>query len=1010
VLAPGEGLAEVRKTVTVLFSDVVGSTALGEELDPESLRRVMSRYFDAMSAVVERYGGMVEKFIGDAIMAVFGLPQVKEDDALRAVHAAADMREELARLNDELERDYGLVILNRTGINTGEVVAGDPTGGQRLVTGDAVNVAARLEQAAAASEILLGTKTHLLVRDSVRVESVEPLELKGKAERVSAYRLLEVLRDAPAFTRRLDASFVGRERSLETLRDELQRCIAERTCRLVTVLGPPGIGKSRLVRELVAAKDDARFVVGRCLPYGEGITYWPLVEIVKQVAGEDARSVAFLLEEEGELVAECIAAAVGQSEAAAAPEETFWAVRKLLEALAHERPLVVGLDDLERAEPTFLDLVEYVLGFATDAPILLLAMARPDLLEHRPSWSAPRPNSTSILLEPLSPEESESLIEQLLAGADLREEPRARILAAAEGNPLFVEQLLALRSEDGDGDTVPPTIQALLAARIDSLEPDERAVIERASVEGRLFHRSAVVELAPPHVRGAVSAHLLALVRKEFIRPDQAEFRGDDAFRFGHILIRDAAYSGMPKELRAELHERFADWLQQKVGEHAREYEEILGYHLEQAYRYRSELGSLDDRARELGRRAGLLLGSAGVRALARIDLPAATNLLERAVDVLPHEDADRSELGVELGAALVVSGDFAQARRVFEESETRAAVAGDERVEWRARVGRAWVQLQTFEIDAAPAQAIVDGAVPALTRLGDDRGLALAWQLAAAAANSASDMVALERAMRQMRAHAERLGDTRLETEAMFWLGLTAYYGPRPLPAAILVCTELAESAATPLQRSDARFWLGACRALGGAPDEIDGSVEEARAVYAELGMRTRHGGTSIAVGLLKLLADDAAGAVAVLEAGAGELAQIGDKGYRSTVLLLLAFALYARQNDAQAQQALAESLALNPDGQGTTMVLALQAIAASEDHKEAERLVRAAVDSVDLSQATQWEAMLLVRIAEVLRRVGNVSAARDALRKALTLDEQKGVTLGVEQTRAALAGLAAT
>jgi class 3 adenylate cyclase len=599
VLATGEGPTEARKTVTVLFSDVVGSTALGEGLDPESLRRVMSRYFDAMSAVVERYGGMVEKFIGDAIMAVFGLPQVKEDDALRAVRAAADMREELARLNDELERDYGVVIPNRTGINTGEVVAGDPTGGQRLVTGDAVNVAARLEQAAAASEILLGTKTQLLVRDSVRVESVEPLELKGKAERVSAYRLLEVLRDAPAFTRRLDASFVGRERELETLRDELHRCIAERACRLVTVLGPPGIGKSRLVRELVTAKDDARFVVGRCLPYGEGITYWPLVEIVKQVAGEDARSVASLLDEEGELVAECIAAAVGQSEAAAAPEETFWAVRKLLEAVARERPLVVGLDDLERAEPTFLDLVEYVLGFATDAPILLLAMARPDLLDNRPSWSAPRPNSTSLLLEPLSAGESESLIEQLLAGADLREEPRARILAAAEGNPLFVEQLLALRSEDGDGDTVPPTIQALLAARIDGLEPDERVVIERASIEGRLFHRSAVAELATPHVRGAVSAHLLTLVRKEFIRPDQAEFRGDDAFRFGHILIRDAAYSGMPKELRAELHERFADWLQQKVGEHAREYEEILGYHLERAYRYRSELGSLDDRARE---------------------------------------------------------------------------------------------------------------------------------------------------------------------------------------------------------------------------------------------------------------------------------------------------------------------------------------------------------------------------------------------------------------------------
>ena len=299
---------------------------------------------------------------------------------------------------------------------------------------------------------------------------------------------------------------------------------------------------------------------------------------------------------------------------------------------------------------------------------------------------------------------------------------------------------------------------------------------------------------------------------------------------------------------------------------------------------------------------------------------------------------------------------------------------------------------------------------MPALTRLGDDRGLAGAWRLASAAANSSGDMVALENAMRQMRAHAHRLSDTRLETEAMFWLGLTACYGPRPLPAAVLVCTELAESASTPLQRSDGRFWLGACRALGGALDEIDGSMEEARVIYAELGMRTRHGGTSIAVGVLRLLADDGAGAVAVLQAGADELAQIGAKGYRSWVLILLAFALYRQQNDAQAKHALAESLALDPDGQGTTDVLTLQAIAAGEDHEEAERLARAALDSVDLSQARWGDAMVLVRIAEVLRRTENMTDAAEALRQALTLYEQKGVTLGVEQTRAALARLAAT
>jgi class 3 adenylate cyclase len=395
-----------RKVVTVVFCDVVGSTSLGESVDPEALQALLARYFERMKAIVENHGGTVEKFIGDAVMAVFGVPVVREDDALRAVRVAEEMQAALGELKLE----------GRIGVNTGEVVTGTP---ERLVAGDAVNVAARLQQAASPGQILLGAETHVLVADAVHVEPVEPLTLKGKSEPVAAWRLLDVIAGAPAYTRRLDAPFVGREAELVALEHELERAVAERTCRLCTVVGEPGIGKSRLVGELLAsASGRARVVVGRCLSYGEGITYWPLAEIVREVAGTEpkARLQELLArDEEAELVAERIAGTVGAASAAtAAPEETYWAFRRLFEALAADRPLIIVIEDVHWAEPTLLDLLEYVAGFSSSAPILLLCVARPDLLESRPSWAAPRPNATVVSLQPLSEQASRELVERLL--------------------------------------------------------------------------------------------------------------------------------------------------------------------------------------------------------------------------------------------------------------------------------------------------------------------------------------------------------------------------------------------------------------------------------------------------------------------------------------------------------------------------------------------------------------------------------------------------------------------
>ena len=416
-LASDPAEPEVRKTVTVVFSDVSDSTAMGERLDPEPLRRVMTRYFDEMQSVLERHGGTVEKFIGDAVMAVFGVPRVHEDDALRAVRAAAEMRERLVALNKELERDHGVTIANRTGVNTGEVVSADQPDGQRLVTGDAVNVAARLEQSSPPGGIVLGETTFRLVRDAVEAEQLEPLAVKGKSQPIRAWRLVAVIEGAEQIARHLDAPMVGRERELRTVVDAFERAENDSACALITILGAPGVGKSRLVEEFVDAVGERATVLrGRCLPYGDGITYWPVVEMFDQLIGahelagpeEIRKALAALIDgsPEASAVAERVGQLFGLADAVGAPEETPWAVRKVLEGIARRRPVLVIVDDLHWAEPALLDLVEHVADWSRDAAILLVCTARPELLDGRPDWGGGKVNATTFLLEPLTVDQS----------------------------------------------------------------------------------------------------------------------------------------------------------------------------------------------------------------------------------------------------------------------------------------------------------------------------------------------------------------------------------------------------------------------------------------------------------------------------------------------------------------------------------------------------------------------------------------------------------------------------
>ncbi len=1011
---------EVRKTVTLVFSDLKGSTSLGEKLDSEALREVMSRYFEEMKRPLERHGGRIEKYIGDAIMAVFGLPRAHEDDALRAVRAAFEMKEALARLNDELERRWGVRLENRTGVNTGEVVSGDSASAQRLVTGDAVNVAARLEQAAPALDVLLGEPTYRLVRHVVEVEAVEPLELKGKSERVPAYRLLAVHATDEEIARRRDAPLVGRETESRVLRDAFDLACRDRRCQAVTLVGPAGLGKSRLTEEFAReARKTALVLRGRCLPYGEGITFWPLVEVLRQAAGLDhsdqadsaREKLAALLGPHEDVLAR-VASVAGLSQEQFPLQELFWGTRKLLELLSRDRPLVVVFEDLHWAEPTFLDLVEHLAETIDGSPVLLLCNARPELLEVRPGWTD-APNAAHVLLEPLGADASRRVIENMLGDAGLDETVRARIIDAAEGNPLFVEQLLSMLIDEGlvelqDGVwrasgelpavTLPPTIQALLASRIDGLDPEERAVVEPAAVIGYVFPEDAVRELVPDAVREKTGAHLVSLGRKQLIRPEPAERGFEDPWRFDHVLIRDTTYEALLKRTRAALHERFVRWADRVNGDRAAEYEEILGYHLEQAYRYLSELGPLDDHGLELGVDAAARLTSAGRKARTRGDLGAAANLLERASRVLPELDEQRLSLLPEVAEVFVDLGRFADAEAFLDEAAAGADGAGDARLAAHARLIRLLLELR-----AGADERWSDGAVPAIeeaieifTVESDDAGLAKSWRLLAyvhgTACRYGEAAAACERALE----HARRAEDSREERVNATSYALAACWGSTTVDEAIARCEAVIEQVAeSRLSRGGVTCILGYLHAMRGEFELAREVCSDGRAAIGEMHAPSHAAWASMFAARIEMLAGDARAAEEGLRRASDLLEHMGERYLRSTVTALLARAVCAqdRLEEAYGLTELAEELAGADDVEAQAMWRSIRAavLARQRRHDAAERLAQEAVQLLLDTDSAVMKVETLAELAEVYGLVGD-SGAQWALDEARALATRKG------------------
>lgn len=1024
---------EVRKTVTIVFSDLKGSTALGEQLDPEALHEVKERYFNAMAAEIARHGGKVEKYIGDAIMAVFGLPKAHEDDALRAVRSAVGMREALARVNADLQARYGVMLANRTGVNTGEVVANDdPKADQKLATGDAVNVAARLEQAAPENEVYLGEVTWQLVRDAVEVEAVEPLELKGKAQRVPAFRLVSA-RGLDGNVRRVDTPIVGRDAELAAITQVYREVVDGRSVRLVTVFGDAGAGKSRLVHEVVERiAAGARVLRGRCLAYGEGITFWPL-RVMLGAAGirdddtPDAALVKLMAFVGDKDVVDRLAAVVGLSSASFPMHETYWAARRVLEILSAGGPVVALVDDIHWAEGAFLDLLEHVLDNARDVPILLLATSRHDLREDRPQWGE-RERALNVLLRPLDDAATAQVVSNLLGNAELPAEVTQRIVEAAEGNPLYVEQMLSMlidggalrqegvrwvRADDQMTISVPPTIHALLEARLDRLGRAERAAVEPAAVIGLEFAQPAVRSLVPEPVRPDVQQHLTTLTAKQFIRVSRA-VEAEPIYRFQHQLVRDTVYNGLLKRARATLHIEFVRWAD-KVNadrDRAREFEEILGYHLEQATLYLRELGPLDDLGIGVARDAARRLGSAGSRVFARGDLHAAANLLGRSLHLLGPEDPLRAPLLPEYAESLVALGDFESAGKALNEAESAPL----------SPKAKAACQTVTLLMEIYAGKASANWSEEALVRIQDIQHslashdapaeLATAWRLAAGIHSMAGHYGAAGQASKRSADFARRAGNPRLLAKVGSMLASNAVLGPQRVDDAIGQCEQLlADGLGDRMTVSAIACSLAQLKAMAGQLDDARTLYRRSRATLKELGEGVIAASTGLDVAFVELHGGDLSAAELEVKRDYEFLAAKGESYYLPTIAALLSRVVrdQGRDIDAMVWSRIAEESTQKDDLLTVAVWQSVRApmLARAGQIDEALRLSAQSVAMLQDAETPGFRADALFERSAVLHLAGLFDESLDSLQLAASFYEAKGNVVGVTRARESIARL---
>jgi len=954
----GEG----RRTVTVVLMGV----AEGGLLDPEAARAHIDRVVAVATPIVERFGGSVRQLLGEELVAVFGVGQAHEDDALRALRAACELRLELGA--------DGPI---RIGVEAGEMLVGG--GAAAGLTGAPLAAARRLETLATPGEILLGPGALGLAAGAVEVVSTE----------AGAYRLLSVIAGAPAVARRLGQPLAGRRDELARLHASLEDAIEASTCRHLAVVGEAGIGKTRLCAAFTSSLGDRVHVLrGDCVPYGEGATYLPLLDAFRDLLGPgDVRAAIerrLAGVDDRALIAERLAGAIAaDGDTPVAASEVSWAARRFLESLAGERPLVLCLEDAHWAETTLLDLVEYVSAWSTGAPLLLLTLSRPELLEARPGWGG-----ITLTLEPLALADSRSLVQALVEQDTLDEDELSAVLRTAEGNPLFLEQLTVFAAERGlDAAAVPPTLDALLTSRLDRLEPVEQLVLGRASVVGADFTRAAVEELISGSERDETAAALLSLVGKRLLQPERSQ-PGQAGFGFRHALVRDVAYAGLPRGLRANLHERLARWLDKQ----ADALDEIVGFHLEQAYRNGSTVGEGNSL---LAREAGSRLGDAGSRAVRRADYTAAIGLLSRAASLLPELDPSRLELLCELGLSHKILGAMPKAERVFEEIIGLARTMADRRLELRALVELVWPRMLRGETDAAEVLELLDDAVAVFEERTDELGLARAWQLIAGVrgpfqGHRGESGDAARRALVQYRTSGFPARG------CLMIIGAAAYYGPQPAADAIERLEELLSDPTTDRGSSaDLMTVLAGLEGMRGRFSRARDLLGASHQLHLELGERSLlpTDWTYVAVTVERL-----AGNLEVAEAALLDACQIleerGDRVWQATHKALLALTLHAQDRTGEADQLATRARELAPLNDVTAQSLwrraQAQVLSASGRHEDAEHALRGALGVLGDTDEVNAKAEVLLDLAEVLR-----AADRDyapVLGESIDLFDSKG------------------
>jgi DNA-binding SARP family transcriptional activator/class 3 adenylate cyclase len=970
-------LPSMRKVVTVLRCDVRSAIAVGGQLDPEWQRNMMDRCFEALRTVVYRHGGAVEKCVGDEVLAVFGIPRAHEDDALRAVRAAAETRDRIQAVAEGL----GFAVRIRIAVATGLVLAG---GREHVITGGPVSLTAELQVAARPGEILLDSESLQLVRDAVEVERLKPFRLQSASERVPVWRLVHVDPVAPGFARNFDGPLVGRRRELRLLREGWCRTVEQPGCHLFTLLGEAGVGKSRLVTELLAEVGDASLVLcGRCLPYGEGITFWPVIEALRPL-GDGAKAVLDLL-----------GGGVGM------PEELFLQIRQLLESLAAARPVILFIDDLQWAEPMLLDLIDHIVDLSRGVPILVLCAARLDLIENRPEWGGGKMHATSALLEPLGASDCEALLGQL--AGDLDREAGSQVIAASGGNPLFLQEMVAFMREQGTF-AVPETIRALLAARLERLASDERELLQCGAVEGEVFHRRALLALFTEDRQGKLDALLSRLTRQELIRAHPATVEDDHAFRFRHLLIRDAAYGTLPKAARSNLHQRFAKWLEDSALD-AVELDEIAGWHLEQAVRYRRELGLGVDSV--LSRRAATHLDTAGRRARDRGDVAAARNLFERAFTIAPDREQLRVTIGVDLAERLIEDGELTRADELLTAGEI------DPEVGALAAVSRLELLTRTQPHEAREIiQARLPGILERLTKAGDHRGIARAHMTEFWVHIIVCQWTSAGEQARLAAEHARRAGDEGLRTQALGGQLSALFYGGLHVNALAEALDELGREEVGPYLESRLLAHRASLARLRGHFDQARRLTLRAIEGHHALGLHETAAGTEVGLAITELSAGQPDAALAALLRSDAILSELGERSYRSTTQAMLARTHELRGDREAAIGAiiLAEELGSPDDLLNKVIIARVRArlAVASGDYPGAESWARSAVQHALRTDNIILQADAKLALASVLSTIGQREEAVLDARDALGQYQIKGEVPGADRARTLLDGLA--